>query len=147
MGLLDHVESLIFFCFFEEPPYCFPQEWEFEINRGKQLSITWIHNPFLLYSTHVPAQLCLTLCDPMDCNPPGSSVHGIFQARVLKWVAMPSFRGSSGLSIKPTSLVSPAFASRFFPLSRINYYFFKYRHLLSETREHHLYFKWKSPCR
>ena len=33
-------------------------------------------------------QLCLTLCDPMDCSPPGSSVHGIFQARVLEWGAI-----------------------------------------------------------
>ena len=33
-------------------------------------------------------QLCLTLSDPMDCSPPGSSVHGIFQARVLEWVAI-----------------------------------------------------------
>ena len=39
--------------------------------------------------------LCLTLCDPMDCSPPGSSVHGILQARILEWVAMPSSRGSS----------------------------------------------------
>ena len=36
-----------------------------------------------------------TLCDPMDCSPPGSSVHGILQARILEWVAMPSSRGSS----------------------------------------------------
>ena len=34
------------------------------------------------------AQLCPTLCDPMDYNPPGSSVHGIFQARILEWVAI-----------------------------------------------------------
>ena len=34
------------------------------------------------------AQLCLTLCDPMDCSPPGSSVHGILQARTLEWVAI-----------------------------------------------------------
>ena len=34
------------------------------------------------------AQLCLTLLDPMDCSPPGSSVHGIFQARVLEWGAI-----------------------------------------------------------
>ena len=33
-------------------------------------------------------QSCLTLSDPMDCSPPGSSVHGIFQARVLEWVAI-----------------------------------------------------------
>ena len=34
-------------------------------------------------------QLCLTLCDLMDCGPPGSSVHSILQARILKWVAIP----------------------------------------------------------
>ena len=39
--------------------------------------------------------LCLTLCDPMDCSPPGSSVQEILQARILEWVAMPSSRGSS----------------------------------------------------
>ena len=37
-------------------------------------------------------QSCPTLCDPMDCNPPGSSVHGILQARILEWVAI-SFSG------------------------------------------------------
>ena len=36
---------------------------------------------------------CPTLCDCMDCSPPGSSVHGILQARILEWVAMPSSRG------------------------------------------------------
>ena len=41
------------------------------------------------------AQLCLTLCDPMDCSQPGSSVHGIFQARILERVAISSSRGSS----------------------------------------------------
>ena len=40
-------------------------------------------------------QWYLTLCDPMDCSPPGSSVHGISQARILEGVAMPSSRGSS----------------------------------------------------
>ena len=40
-------------------------------------------------------QLCPTLCNPMDCSQPGSSVHGILQARILEWVAMPSSRGSS----------------------------------------------------
>ena len=41
------------------------------------------------------AQSCPTLCDPMDCSPPGSSVHGIFQARVLECVAISFSRGSS----------------------------------------------------
>ena len=40
-------------------------------------------------------QLCLTLCDPMDCSLQGSSVHGIFQARVLEWIAISFSRGSS----------------------------------------------------
>ena len=42
-------------------------------------------------------QLCLTLCGPMDYSPPHSSVHGIFQARILKWVAISYSRGSSQL--------------------------------------------------
>ena len=41
-------------------------------------------------------QLCLTLCDSMDCSPPGSSVHKILQARILEWVAISSSMGSSG---------------------------------------------------
>ena len=40
-------------------------------------------------------QLCPTLCNPMDCSPPGSSVHGILQAKILEWVAMPSSQRSS----------------------------------------------------
>ena len=39
-------------------------------------------------------QSCLTLCDPMDCSPPGFSVHGILQERILEWVAIPFTRGS-----------------------------------------------------
>ena len=39
-------------------------------------------------------QSCLTLCDPIDGSPPGSSIHGIFQARVLEWVAIAFSRGS-----------------------------------------------------
>ena len=41
------------------------------------------------------AKSYLTLCNAMDCNPPGSSVHGILQARILEWVAIPFSRGSS----------------------------------------------------
>ena len=40
-------------------------------------------------------QLCLTLCDPKDCSLPGSSIHGMFQARILEWVAISSPRGPS----------------------------------------------------
>ena len=41
------------------------------------------------------AQLCQTLCDPLDCSPPGLSVHEILQARKLEWVAIPFSRGTS----------------------------------------------------
>ena len=44
---------------------------------------------------YLAAQSCPTLCNPMDYGPPGSSVHGILQARTLEWVAMPFSRGSS----------------------------------------------------
>ena len=40
-------------------------------------------------------QSCPTPCDPVDCSPPGSSVHGMLRAKILEWVAMPSSRGSS----------------------------------------------------
>ena len=54
----------------------------------------------LLFSTRAcvcakSLQTCLTLCNPMDCSPEGSSVHPISQARILEWVAMPSLRGSN----------------------------------------------------
>ena len=48
-------------------------------------------------------QSCLTLCNPMDCSPPGSSVHGILQARILEWAAMPSSRGLPDPGIEPES--------------------------------------------
>ena len=46
----------------------------------------------------------------MDCGLPGSSVHGIFLAKILEWVAISFSRGSSHLGIKPISLASPALA-------------------------------------
>ena len=73
---------------------------------GRKFDNTFLHllllshhlfiNSFIPFYTHIPTfQLYLTLWNPMDCSPPGSSVHGIFQATILKWVAMPSSRGSS----------------------------------------------------
>ena len=54
------------------------------------LALLWINH----WACSV-AKLCLTLCEPMDCSPPGSSVHGIFQTRILEWVAITFSRGSS----------------------------------------------------
>ena len=46
-------------------------------------------------------------CDPMDCSPPGSSLHGILQARILEWITMPFSRGSPDPGIEPVLLASP----------------------------------------
>ena len=56
-------------------------------------------------------QSCPTLCDRMDCSPPGSSAYGILQARIPQWVAISFSRGSPDPGIKPTS---PALAGGFF---------------------------------
>ena len=48
-----------------------------------------------MYAHAKSLQSCPTLCDPVDYSPPDFSVHGILQARILEWVAMPSSRGSS----------------------------------------------------
>ena len=55
-----------------------------------------------------------TLCNPMNGSPPSSFVHGIFQARILAWVAISPSRGSSWPRIKPMSLVAPVLAGTFF---------------------------------
>ena len=76
----------------------------------------------------VCAQLCQTLCNPMDCSPPGSSVLGIFQARILECFAISCSRESwiQVPGIRPTSLASPALAGEFFttapPGKPIKYY-------------------------
>ena len=66
-------------------------------HHSSKASVLW-HSAFFLvqlsYESEV-AQSCLTLCNPMDCSLPGSSVHGIFQASVLEWVAISFSRGSS----------------------------------------------------
>ena len=87
---------------------------------------------------------CLTLCNPMDCIPPGSSVHVILQVRRLEWVAIPSSRDLPDPGIEPESLTSPALAGGFFtteppgkpPLSlvnRISYQCFLIKELQSYT--------------
>ena len=60
-----------------------------------RLSWDSFHLMYDAYGCSLVAKSCLTLCDPMDCSPPGSSVCGILQARILEWVAIPSSRGSS----------------------------------------------------
>ena len=62
---------------------CAKTESSFKPIKEEPLFTWWLRHARLLQS-------CLTLCDPMDCSPSGSSVHGILQARILEWVAMPS---------------------------------------------------------
>ena len=62
----------------------------------------------------VCTQSCPTLCDAMGCSLPGSSVHGISQARILEWVAIPSPGDLPDPGIEPKSLESPALAGGFF---------------------------------
>ena len=58
-------------------------------------------------------------CDPVDCSPPGSSVHGISQARILEWVAISFSRGFPDLGIKPQS---PALQADSLWTERLNFY-------------------------
>ena len=60
----------------------------------RQSPLPWGSTHCLGESKVLVAQSCLTLCGPMDCDPQGSSVHGILQARILEWVAIPFSRGS-----------------------------------------------------
>ena len=74
-----------------------------ECNNGNNMyyhisSLIWIFFYLLIFSENesvLVTQLCPALCEPMDRSPPGSSVHGILQARVLEWVAISFSRGSS----------------------------------------------------
>ena len=68
-----------------------------------------------MHAKTVPS--CPTLCDPVDCSPPGSPVHGVLQARMLEWVALPPSRGLPNPEIEPMSLTSPALTSVFFTTS------------------------------
>ena len=62
-----------------------------------------LNNVHLLVIVALIPQSCPTLCDPVDCNPPGSSVHGILQARIREWVAFPSPEDPPDQDIEPGS--------------------------------------------
>ena len=80
-----------------------------DILQGEKSSGVWLQKmqtylillKWTLESESEVAQSCPTLCDPMDCSLPGSSVHGIFQARVLECVAISFSRASSRPRIEP----------------------------------------------
>ena len=85
-------------CFFLREPVC-----RVQIEAQKQRKDMWTWRGWEGWmnwedeseSENEVSQSCLTLCDPMDCRLPGSSLHGILPARVLEWVAISFSRGSS----------------------------------------------------
>ena len=73
------------------------QQLELDMEHGSKSGKEYVkppycHSAYLTYmqseSESEVAQSCLTLCDPVDCSPPGSTAHGILQARILEWVAI-----------------------------------------------------------
>ena len=84
-----------------------------------QSSSPWFPNSATFHMgmhTWEVSSVCLTLCDPVDCSPPGSSVYAILQARELQWVVFPFSRGSSQ-PIEPAYLRFPELACGFFTTS------------------------------
>ena len=80
-------------------------------------SINVIFFHFPMGCVYLCAQLCLILCDLMDCSPSGSSVHGIIQARILNRLPFPTQGDLPDAGIEPASLESLALAGRFFTTS------------------------------
>ena len=84
---------------------------------SKMVVVHILHSPSPPFQACIharPLQSCLTLCDPMECSPPGSSVHGILQARTLEWVACPPPGDLPDPVIKPASPAAPCVEGGFF---------------------------------
>ena len=82
------------------------------IPKEDDTGITEIHPELKLLSVKVlVTQLCPTLCDPMDCSPPGYFIHGILQARILEWVAIPFSRRSSWIEAGSLALQADSLPS------------------------------------
>ena len=107
----NHDYFLVQVWLWEEP-------WSFSLSPATELAITSCHGCLIKSNFHctsqsdeemiccvtvkvLVAQSCLTLCDPMDCSLPGSSVHGILQARILEWVAIPFSRNLPNAGTEP----------------------------------------------
>ena len=77
------------FCIFSQVNFILCNAWNF-IYFFKFIGVTFFILPSYFFGGGgLVAQSCLTLCDPMDCSPSGSSVHGILQARRVEWSAFP----------------------------------------------------------
>ena len=80
-----------------------PTSLEFAALKAESFTPHHLGSPYVCV---LVAQSCPTLCDPMDCSPPSSSVHGIFQARILEWVAISFSREFSWPGVELGSPVS-----------------------------------------
>ena len=112
----------------------------------------------ILKASMIVTQLCLTLCNPLDCSLPGSSVREISQARILKWISGLPFPSPGDLpkaGIKCMSLVSPALVGGFFtPVPRGKPVIYRTRPKRAFYPLHHpkhIFFKthlilWPDPC-
>ena len=87
-------------------------------NAGVKFKLSFFFTPYILFLRVCVCakslQLYQTVCNPVDHSPPGSSVHGILQERIVEWVAMPSFKGSSTPGNEPASLTTPVLRVSFF---------------------------------
>ena len=119
MGIPDHLTSLLRNLYADQEATVRTgrgaMDW-FKIGKGVCHGCILSLRPFNLHTKCVcvcvsVTQSCLTLCDPMDSSPPGSSAHGILQARILEWVAVSFFRDLPDAGTKPAS---PALAGGFF---------------------------------
>ena len=99
------------------PPHPAPPASQFSTDSGFWAHRECKNNPTrspYLHACVLSCFSCVRLCDSMDCSSPGSSVHGILQARILEWVATPFYPG-----IEPTSLTSPALAGELYHWSQV----------------------------
>ena len=91
--------------------------WVVKTEKSKEIQDIWQKLKIYVNIKQGRVRMCApsypTLCDPTDCSPPDSSVHEIFQTRILEWVAISSSRGSSNLGIEP---MSPTLAGRLFTI-------------------------------
>ena len=95
----------------------YSKRWHFSILNWRNLRNSNYGKDSLTFPWCMCTQLCLTLCGPMECSLPGSSVHGIFQARILGWIAIPYSGDLPNPGTEPMSPSSPALAGRFFTTS------------------------------
>ena len=92
--LLNQIKAYLYFHWKLMLSFRHYKSWCFNrLVRAKRMKFDFCKWSWCLYKVLVP-QLGPTLCDSMDCNPPDSSVHAIFLARILEWIGIPSSRGS-----------------------------------------------------